>query len=203
MLGQKESTKDTIVLNKGLWVSGVEGGMSTSTVKNGSNSNLDKGFKYIFNFNSGVFVKENLALGINFKLSKSSNTYSEYYFNHEEVYFGPWARYYFKFQNNWYIYPELGISYSGVYTENISTVDTEVLILNGNGPGVNPGIGVVYFVGENAAFTVRWNYQANFFSGYTDTVNDLGTVSTPVNNVFYGTSSLLFGFQLYINEFFF
>tara|TARA_B100000809_G_scaffold239100_1_gene260376 strand:+ start:10027 stop:10701 length:675 start_codon:yes stop_codon:yes gene_type:complete len=202
-IAQTESGTDTIVLKKGLWVSGLEGGMSNSSIGNTGGSLGDEGFKYTFNFNSGVFVKENLACGLNFRLTKASRTYNKFYTNEEEVYFGPWLRYYFKFQNNWYVYPELGLSYGGFYSEYISTIDNEVLLAKGNGPGVNPGIGVVYFVSQSSAFTIRWNYQANIFSGKTDVVTDLGTVSTVITDVFYANSTLLFGFQLYINEFFF
>ena len=202
LFGQAEK-KDTITLSKGLWVSGLEGGMSYTSLKSGSYQSLDKGSKYTFNFNSGFFVKENWASGLSFKLSKTSHTYSNTYSNQEEVYFGPWLRYYFKFQNNWFVYPELGLSYGGFYSENVSTIDNQILVTKGSGPGVNPGIGIVYFVNNNTAFTIRWNYQANLLSGQTSTFNDLGSVITPVTNVVYGSSTLLFGFQLYINEFFF
>lgn len=190
-------------MSKGFWVSGLEGVMSSLNVSNGTTHSINQGFKYTFTFNRGLFVKENLAFGLSFKLSKASRTYSKFYNNQEDVYLGPWMRYYFKFQNNWYVYPELGLSYGGFYSESISTIDNEVLVTKGNGPGVNPGVGVVYFVNKNTVFTIRLNYQASIFSGQTDTLDDKGSVCIPMTNVLYGNSTLLFGFQLYIDEFFF
>ena len=202
-IGQVEVIADTISLGKGLWVSGLEGGVSNNRIGTGRGQLNDKGFKYIFNFNSGVFVKENLACGLSFRLSKTTRTYTHFYNNEERMYFGPWIRYYFKFQNNWYVYPELGISYGGFYSEYTSTIDNELLLTSGSGPGVNPGLGIVYFISKNAAFTIRWNYQANLFSGDTEVVSPSGKVTSSIKNVLSVNSSLLFGFQLYLHEFFF
>jgi hypothetical protein len=192
------------LVHKGIWVSGLEGGMSTTKLDNNSANKLsDKGFSYIFNFNTGIFIQNNLAFGLNLKFTNTSKTYNTFFSKEELVYFGPWARYYFKFQHNWYVYPELGISYVGFYSETVSTIDNEALITNGSGPGINPGIGLVYFVSKNAAFTIRWNYQVNMLTGESESINQLGRVTTPIDDVLYANSSLLFGFQLYIDEFFF
>lgn len=192
-----------LILQKGTWVSGVEGGLSNSRLSSNSIDKFQKGLTYSFNFNSGVFLKENLAVGLNFRLSKDSRTHTDFFSNQEEVYFGPWVRYYMKFQHNWYVYPELGVSYAGFYNETVTTSSNELLITRGNGPGINPGVGIAYFVNKNASFSIRWNYQLNFIQAESESTDGVNVTTTTANDIRYGNASLLFGFQLYLNEFFF
>ena len=194
---------DTVRLTSGTWISGVEGGISNNKTLAPGGTDMEQSVDYVFNFNSGLFVSNRIALGLNAKLTKSGETRTTYKLSREEFYLGPWARYYIPVQHNWYLYPELGVSFVNYYSETRNDNQVDNSMISAQGFGVNPGIGLVYFVSKSAAFSIRWNYQWSSVSGKYEEVSINSTVSQPIKNYQYGKSSLFFGFQLYIDDFFF
>ena len=138
--------KDTVVLDKGIWISGVEGGLSNARALNsGSAGDIEKSIDYVFSLSSGLFLGKKVAVGLNFILSKREETRTSLTSTNEEFYFGPWVRYYIPMQHNWYVYPELGVSYVNYFSE-LYNDNSDNSVLHAQGLGVNPGIGIVYFV---------------------------------------------------------
>ena len=194
---------DTVFLSQGSWISGVEGGISNNRTLSFGGTDIEQSVDYVFNFNSGVFISNKIAVGVNAKLTKSGETRISSKSSREEFYLGPWLRYYIPMQQNWYVYPEFGVNFVNYYSETIDDNQVDNSKISAQGLGFNPGIGLVYFVNQSAAFSVRWNYQWNSISGSYEESNTAGRVVNSINNYQYGKSSLFFGFQLYIDDFFF
>ena len=203
LLNANGQESDTVNLGKGTWISGVEGGISNTRTLAGGGTDIVRSVDYLVNFNSGLFLSERFSLGLNLKLTKSGETRTSYVSTSEELYLGPWFRYYIPLQYNWYLYPELGASFVNYYSELYEDNNTDYSIAKGQGLGINPGIGVVYFVSKTAAFSIRWNYQWNIIKGEYELYENGVFRVNPINNYQFGNSSIFFGFQLYINEFFF
>lgn len=194
---------DSIVLQKGIWISGVEGGISNARELGSIGNNVGKNVDYQFNLNSGMFFNSNWAIGLEFDLNKKGEERATYSSNFERLHVGPWVRYFIQMQYNWFVYPELGVSYANYFSTTYQSNNIDYIELHGSGVGVSPGIGIVYFVSKTAAFNVKWGYQWSLLRGdYREEIG--GALSEEsVSSVQIGTSSIMFGFQLYLHEFFF
>lgn len=200
----QSSESDTVFLNRGTWITGVNGGINNSRTLNSGGTGIISGVSYSFAFNSGAFVTKRIALGVGAVLTKTGEVREEFASEEEQLFLGPWLRYYIPQGHRWYVYPEIGASYVNFYSELQNYNDATLDVVTARGFGVSPGVGIVFFMTKSAAFSVRWNYKWNIVSGdYSEVDNNGVETMSKISSYQYTSTSLLFGFQLYLNEFFF
>jgi hypothetical protein len=194
-------------LQHGNWIAGFSGLISTTnrnlTFNNERNSVLE--IRYTINTRTGYFIADRLTLGLDFELSNTETSTSpnpnpqdvQEKSSTESLFVGPWIRYYFKLAEEWAVFPELSIGYSainGINETRIRDVLQSGLETTGKGYGAKLGIGFTYFLTRNIGFDITARYSVSRLTG-----NALGESLI----VLQAEGSVLIGFQLYLNEFFF
>lgn len=194
---------DSLIFDKGRVLTSLYGNISNQYVDVNSGGSV-KTTGYRIGTQSGVFLKKNWALGLNFSLSKSNFDKANMQLDNEELLLGLWSRFYFAENGAAALYAELTPHYTSVYNQNnFRNSDGELIFdeeVFGKGFGIIPGIGFTYIISKNVGFGMSLSYTASkVFLDKTESIlqsdqSDTFTISELQFN---------FSFQVYLDQFFF
>lgn len=201
-IGQAQDT-DSLMFENGRILTSLYGNISNQYVDVKSGGSI-KTTGYRIGTQSGVFIKNNWALGVNFGLSKLDFNRPKLEFENEELLLGLWTRLYFAQSGGASLYAELSPHYSSWYYRNSAQNNENDLIYDekifGKGFGVIPGIGFLYIISKNVGFGMSLSYAVSKL--YLDKTNFLLESKTPDISVA-AELQFNFSFQIYLDQFFF
>ncbi len=195
-------TQDSSIFIKGRILSNLYGNISNQYVDVSSGGSI-KTTGYRIGTKSGVFLKDDWALGVNFALSKTDFDKANIKLDSESFLIGLWSRLYFAKKGAAALYAEITPHYTAIYNQN-EIIDGSSIISNeevyGKGYGIIPGFGFTYIISENVGFGMSLAYTASKL--YIDRNN---TVLHSNSSETYKVSELQFNFnfQIYLDQFFF
>ncbi len=194
---------DSMVFAKGRVLSSLYGNISNQYADVSSRESI-KTTGYRIGTKSGVFLKDNWTLGINFSLSRTDFERSNIKLDSEDFLIGLWSRLYFAKNGNSSLYAEITPHYTSIYNANIIQDHQGAIISNedvyGKGYGIIPGLGFTYIISKNVGFGMSLSYTASKI--FLDRTN-LALLTK--NSDTYNVSELQFNFnfQIYLDQFFF
>lgn len=195
---------DTLTFARGRFITSLYGsiGSEKATLVNGNSTSL-KSTKNTIGTQSGVFVKNNWAMGVNFALAKEEVTNNDVNVDAEELILGFWNRLYFAKNGSAALFADVIPYYTAVDKQSTVTdngVITESEKLHGTGFGIEPALGFAYVINKNVGFGMSTSFR---FSRIFATRENLIT-NVSVNET-YNLNQLQFNFnfQVYLDQFFF
>lgn len=156
---------------------------------------------YIIGTKSGVFVADNWALGLSLTLDRTETKNDVFIYNEEQVTLGFWTRWFFFHKKSVGLFADLN-PYIVSVDRRLDALDTNanLISIEGLGFGFAPGVGFAYFLNRNISFSLHLDYFYSFVyatrkeSIIQSSIND----QLEVNKLRFS-----FGFQIYLDEFFF
>jgi len=196
-------TQDSTVFSKGRVLSNLYGNISNQYVDVSSGGSI-KTTGYRIGTKSGVFVKDNWALGLNFSLAKNDFEKSNIKLDSEDFLIGIWSRLYFANKGAAALYAELTPHYTAIYNNNTIKDDNGTILSNedifGRGYGIIPGLGFTYIINQNVGFGMSLSYATSKIH-----LDSKDTILFSKESDTYSVSELQFNFnfQIYLDQFFF
>lgn len=194
---------DTLTFAKNRVLTSLFGSISNQQVDITSGGSV-KTTGYTIGTKSGIFIKNNWALGLNFSLSKSEFKNINATMESENLLLGLWSRLYFAKKGSAALYVELTPYYTAINRRNLIFDNEGAILVNeevsGTGFGLLPGFGFTYIINRNVGFGVTLAYSlASLNVNIEDkllnnTVSDIYNISQ---------IQFSFNFQIYLNQFFF
>lgn len=195
---------DTLIFAKGRYLTSLYGsiGSEKATLVNGNSTQL-KSTKNTIGTQSGVFIKNNWVLGVNFALAKEEVTNSDVNVAAEELILGFWNRLYFGKKGNGALFADLTPYFTAIDRQSKVTsggVITENESLHGTGFGIEPALGFTYIINKNVGFGMSTSFRlARIFATRENLLTNVSV------NEMYNLNQLQFNFnfQVYLDQFFF
>lgn len=194
---------DTLTFAKDRMLTSLFGSISNQQVDIASGGTVST-IGYTLGTKSGIFIKNNWALGLHFSLSKSDFTNTDISVDSENLLLGLWSRFYFSQKGAAILYAELTPFYTAIHRQNtIFDAGSAILVdevVSGAGFGLLPGFGFTYIINRNVGFGMTLSYSmARLNMDIEDQILN-NTVSDT-----YNVSQLQFSFdfQIYLDQFFF
>ena len=195
---------DTLTFAKGRFLTSLYGsiGSEKASLVNGNSASL-KSTKNTIGSQSGIFVKNNWAMGVNFALSKEEVTNTDVSVDAEELILGFWNRLYFAKKGSGALYVDLIPYYTAIdkqSTVSINGVISEHEKLHGTGFGIEPAVGFAYIINKNVGFGMSTSFRfSRIFATREDVITNVSENET------YNLNQLQFNFnfQVYLDQFFF
>lgn len=195
---------DTLTFAKGRFITSLYGsiGSEKATLVNGNSSSL-KATKNSIGTQSGVFVENSWAMGVNFALAKEEVTNNDVNVDAEELILGFWNRFYFGKKGSGALFVDATPYFTALDKQSTVTANgiiTESEKLHGTGFGIEPALGFAYIINKNVGFGMSTSFR---FSRIFATRENLIT-NVSVNET-YNLNQLQFNFnfQVYLDQFFF
>ncbi len=193
---------DTLTFSKNRMLTSLFGSISNQQVDVTSGGTVST-IGYTIGTKSGIFIKNNLALGLNFSLSKSEFKNAGVNIDSENLLLGLWSRLYFAQKGAAILYAELTPFYTAINKQN-TIFDGGAMIANeevsGAGIGLLPGFGFTYIINRNVGFGMTLSYSmARLNVNIEDQI--LNNTVSDTYNVY--ELQFSFNFQIYLDQFFF
>lgn len=199
----QEQYKDTLTFSKGRFLTSLYGTLSNQKVDIASGEEI-RTTGYTLGTKSGLFVKNNWALGLNFALSKADVLNAGAAIESEDLLLGLWSRLYFAQKGSAALFAELTPYYTGIHRQTIIRDNNNAIIVNeditGSGFGVIPGFGFTYIINKNVGFGMTISYP--WAKVHTNT-EDLLLATTASDTYDVTQLQFSFNFQIYLDQFFF
>lgn len=195
--------QDSLVFSKNRMITSLFGSISNQKVNIASEGSVNT-IGYTLGTKSGIFIKDNWALGLNFSLSKSDYKNTDVNFESENLLLGLWSRLYFAQKGGAVLFAELTPFYTAVNRQNTIFDNGGTLITDeealGAGFGLQPGFGFTYIIDRNVGFGIALSYSMARLE--INTVDKILENSVTDNfDVF--ELQFSFNFQIYLDQFFF
>lgn len=159
---------------------------------------------YTLGTKSGIFIKNNWALGLNFSLSKSEFKNDGVSIDSENLLLGLWSRLYFAKKGGAVLHGEITPYYSAINRQNtILDIGGSLITkeeVSGAGFGLLPGFGFTYIINRNVGFGTTISYSMARL--YVD-IEDLILKKTVSDSYNVYKLQFSFDFQIYLDQFFF
>lgn len=193
---------DTLTYAKGRVITSLYGAISNQKLKL-TTGEIYKYAGYTLGTKSGVFIKNNWVLGLNFSLTKTEFSNININTNDEDFVLGLWSRLYFAQKGSVALYAEITPYFTSV--NRLSTIQDEGTIIvneevSGNGFGILPGFGFVYILNRNVGFGMTLSYPFGKINIDTKDLLLDNTISSSYNAT---ELQFSFNFQIYLDQFFF
>ncbi|WP_068475306.1 outer membrane beta-barrel protein [Saccharicrinis aurantiacus] len=194
---------DSTIFAKGRILSSLYGNISNQNADVSSGGSI-KTTGYRIGTKSGVFIKDRLAIGLNFELSRTDFDKNDFKLDSENFLIGPWSRLYFARNGSVSLYAEITPHYTAIYNENIVYDSDNSIISNedvyGNGFGITPGLGFIYIINNSVGFGMSLSYTASRI--YLQREDDI-LFSTSKDTYDISELQFSFNFHVYLDQFFF
>ena len=196
-------------IHRGNWELGLSGSLKsegyTQTVTGSGSSYTENqvGSSFTLDAKAGYFVANRFAIGIELQPNTEKTTTTYNASNNSTVttsggvFFGPYARYYFRLTNRLSLYPEVALglltsSSTSKYVDNNSntTNTTDLAGLGGNG-----GLGLAYFLNPHVALNIAGKLNWAGLAGTYQYPNGSATVTQAYANL-----GLFLGLQVYLGN---
>ncbi len=195
----------SVPIHKGTFITNLSGRItsgSTDITDQSSTSEIVNN-DYIFGTKSGYFVADKWVVGGNLFLQREAQQSDILKTSSEKFFIGPWLRYYFSVHDNTSIYAQ----FSPLYVKTFSSTfinDATLVEVNmesvGGGFGVEMGVGFNYYLSDKVAFNIGVDLIQSKYKGERKNylLNTLNSETTKETFL-----SVSFGFEIYLQQFFF
>ncbi len=189
------------ILQKGRFTTSLFGFISSSQSNSGNASFTGNTISYTIATKTGILFANRWAGGLSLSLNRSETDNLDFSFNEEQFLIGLWTRWYFIHQKNVGLYADVNPYFISI-DQQLSQLDTTGLNVEtkGTGLGISPGIGFVFFVNRNIGFSMQLDY---FISTVSATRRNRFNSTEVKEDIDIKNLRFSFGFQVYLDEFFF
>ena len=200
---QGYSQESTTPFKKGLWLTGLDGSISSTNNALASNNSNNNNFNtaYGFKISSGKIFKDRWTAGLILAADRSS---SDGIFNRqtESIFIGPSIRHFFSKAPQGSLYLEIAPGYVRFFekSELRSTFTRTSESVDGNGFGLAMRFGYAHLVNESVIFNFGMNIT-NFWIWADRT--QLPSNTTTQEDLLLGSIAFNFGFSVLLKKFFF
>jgi len=207
--GSLKAQEDTLSMKDSFFranrfTTGLSGSISTATLKirKDASGNDVQQEDFTISTRSGYLPIDRLVVGLGLSVTSSGTKSSQRTDVTELLFVGPWVRYYISDNPRGSLYPELLIGFVSAYDLErvvINNVDFDSE-LKGIGYGVQLGFGFTYALTDNIGFDMTLRYTGIDIRGDR---TDVFTGEKISEDFFRDQLAFSFGFQVFINRFFF
>ena len=209
IFGSVKAQEDTLSVRESFFrakrfTTGLSGSLSTSTLKirkDVNGNDVDEN-DFTISTRSGYLPINRLVVGLGLSINSSGSKSAQRSNNTDILFVGPWTRYYISNDSRGSLYPELLVGFVNAHDLErvvINNVDFD-RELKGIGYGVQLGFGFTYALTDNIGFDMTLRYTGIDVRGNR---TDIFTGERVSEDYFQDQVSFSFGFQVFINNFFF
>lgn len=203
LVSQAIAQESTTPFKKGLWLSGLDGSISSTNNALASNNSNNNNFNtaYGFNISSSKIFKDRWTAGLVLAAQRAS---SDGIFNRqtESIFIGPSIRHFFSKAPQGSLYLEVAPGYVRFFEKSAltNTFTRTSESVDGNGFGLGMRFGYAHKVNDSVIFNFGMNFT-NFWIWADRTQIPANT--TTQEDLILGSLSFNFGFSVLLKKFFF
>ena len=199
----QEALEDSIntPFRKGRWLTGLSGGISSSSTKLDTASQRAFGNQYAFDFSAGKFFKDRWLLGGIFRMQRdNSRQFVE--LESESLLLAPVISYYLTDSKQGSIFFSLAPGYARFREKTVLLVagTPSQEVLEGGGFGLLAQLGYSYVVADRVVFDLGLGLNSTWVNANRKTDNGGAPADADIH---VGTVIFSFGFNVILDEFFF
>jgi hypothetical protein len=198
---QEEADSTGTPFRKGRWLTGLSGGISSSSTRLDTASNRAFGNQYAFDFSTGKFFKDRWLTGGIFRMERD-NSRQFVDLESESLLIAPLLSYYISESNQGSIFFLVAPGYARFKEKTVVLIagTPSQEILEGGGFGLVAQLGYSYVLQDHIVFDLKLGLTNTWINGRR--VVD-GTRSSRKTDIHIGSVIFSFGFNVVLDQFFF